>query len=231
MAAQSRFSPANHVQRVEEDIKRLRHQENADILNAKSEQSNVLLSLMRGDLPDAEKSDRRLQDEGQNFIGAGVSTVGWALSVASFHLLNNRSLLEKLKAELDSAIPDPKAADALNWNKLEQCKYLTACLKEGIRLADAICGRYPRLSNNVIQYGNWQIPPLTPVSMSMIDLSHNEDIFPNSWKFQPERWLGEVKTKSGEPVEKYWFGFLRGARNCLGVQSVLFFPVPQLWPY
>lgn len=165
-----------------------------------------------------ERTDERISDEAQNFIGAGVSTTGWALSVASFHIINNREIYERLRSDLNKLIPDPGAANAFELTKLEKCDYLTACIKEGIRLAYAISGRSIRLSDNMIQYGRWRIPPGTPVGMTMVDVSHNEDIFPNSWTFNPDRWLGDAKTKTGEPVEKYWVGFGRGTRSCLGIK-------------
>ena len=57
------------------------------------------------DLPESEKSAQRIQDESQLVIGAGLSTTGWAATVASYHILNNPEILRKLRAELFTVIP------------------------------------------------------------------------------------------------------------------------------
>jgi cytochrome P450 len=45
-------------------------------------------------------------------------------------------------------------------------------------------------------------------------MHHNESIFPNSWTFLPERWLGE----EGKAKEKYMIAFSRGTRQCMGMK-------------
>jgi cytochrome P450 len=53
--------------------------------------------------------------------------------------------------------------------------------------------------------------------MSIVDVSHDESIFPDSRAFVPERWLDSPKTKDGFPLERFLVCFGRGTRSCLGV--------------
>lgn len=152
-------------------------------------------------------------------IGAGVETVAWALTTTVFHLLNNPSSLEKLRIELDRSIPDPaKIPDAL---VLEKLPYLAACAKEGLRLSIGVSVRLPRVSpNKPIKYRDWVIPPGTPVSMTTLDVLRDQQVFPDSTLFVPERWLDYPKTKEGESLTRYFVPFGKGPRMCIGIKSV-----------
>ena len=61
------------------------------------------------------------------------------------------------------------------------------------------------------------IPPNTPISMTTLCIHTAPELFPDPWAFKPERWLGD----SGKKLQKYQYGFGRGARRCLGEQLAL----------
>ncbi|KIA76001.1 cytochrome P450 [Aspergillus ustus] len=182
--------------------------------------STVFSELIEGDLPDAEKADRRLQDEAQLVIAAGLVTTTWALSVGTFYLLSNPKVVARLRLELDEAIPgyDPANPTAnLEWAHLEKLPYLTGVIKEAVRLSYSTASRNVRLLPKPFEFNEWTIPARTPVSMTIPFLNHDEEIFPNSRSFIPERWLGSPRTKNGSPLERYFVGFGKGTRSCLGL--------------
>lgn len=172
--------------------------------------------LENKDIPASERADARMRDEAQLIVAAGLMTVAWALSVTSYHIIRDPAIFAKLRAELVTAMPDATAP--LDWLKLERLPYLTACIKEGIRLSYGVTARNPRLSNKSLRYGDRVIPPRTPVSMTIVDMNHDESVFPDSYTFVPERWLGEPKTAKGVPLERYFVGFGKGSRSCLGIK-------------
>jgi len=181
----------------------------------------IFSELLQGDLPLSQKSDLRLQDEAQLIIGAGLATTGWTLSVATFYLLSNPSVLARLQKELKEVIPTKDESDptaGLEWTELEKLPYLTGCIKEAVRLSYSTTSRNARLLSRPIQYGSWVIPAGTPISMTIPFLNHDEEIFPNSNSFVPERWLGSPKTKNGSPLDRYFVGFGKGTRSCLGIK-------------
>ena len=53
--------------------------------------------------------------------------------------------------------------------------------------------------------------------MSIPDLSHDEEIFPQSREFIPERWLDDPKTADGIPLDRFMVSFGRGTRSCMGI--------------
>ncbi|KAL4987950.1 cytochrome P450 [Aspergillus falconensis] len=186
----------------------------------KIEKQTVFSDLIQGDLPASEKADRRLQDEAQLVIGAGLATTGWALTVGTFYLLSNPKVLARLRRELDEAIPtynleNPTAA--LEWTELEKLPYLTGVIKEAVRLSHSTTSRNVRRLPKPISFKDWVIPARTPVSMTIPFLHLDEDIYPAPKSFVPERWLDNPKAKNGAPLERYFVGFGKGTRSCLGL--------------
>lgn len=125
-----------------------------------------------------------------------------------------------LRAELEEAMPD--ASTQLDSNSLQKLPYLTACIQEGLRLVYGIAGRNPRVSpEKPMKYKDWVIPAGTPVSMTAMDIHHDEQIYPDSRSYIPERWLNNPKTKDGGNLNRYLVSFGKGARSCLGIKWVL----------
>jgi len=171
--------------------------------------------VFHSDLPPAEKTVTRLVDESTTVMGAGIMTTAWVMSTATFHITNTPSIQQKLHHELVNALPDP--TQPLEWVKLEQLPYLKACVLEGLRVGFGITTRMPRLADYPLKYKDWVIPPRASVSMSIPDMMHDERVFPNPYKFIPERWLDSPKAPSGKPLEHYLYPFGGGSRICLGM--------------
>lgn len=175
----------------------------------------IFHELLESDLPPSEKGVQRLGDEAQTILGAGLETTAWALTVATFHILDNPSILKKLRHEIEQVMRDPY--DRVEWQQLEKLPYLTGCIQEALRLSYGVTARHPRVSNQApLRYKEWLIPRGTPVSMSTIDIHHDEKIFPDSHKFIPERWV-----ENGQFLNRYMVAFGKDARSCLGIKYVI----------
>jgi cytochrome P450 len=68
-------------------------------------------------------------------VGAGLESIRRALTVGSFHIINNPSILKRLRDELEIAIPNPDEMPPLV--ELKRLPYLTACIEECKCLAEA----------------------------------------------------------------------------------------------
>ena len=155
-------------------------------------------------------------DDGISVVGAGLLTTADTLRVTAFHVLNRPEVLQKLKAELASAIPDPEDSPPLKT--LEQLLYLSAVVMEGYRISCGICSRLQRVSPNApLTFRNWVIPPGTPVSMTIYLIHNRPDIFPNPEEFRPERWLETRDRPAEERPDRYLVHFSRGTRACVGM--------------
>lgn len=48
--------------------------------------------------------------------------------------------------------------------------------------------------------------------------AHNEQFFPDSFSYKPERWLGEPRAPDGKLLSRYMSAFGKGTRVCIGMQ-------------
>jgi cytochrome P450 len=54
--------------------------------------------------------------------------------------------------------------------------------------------------------------------MDTYHMHHNEDVFPDSNVYKPERWLGNPKGPNGtKPLSRYLVAFGKGTRMCIGI--------------
>ena len=157
-----------------------------------------------------------LVEEGVTIIAAGLATTAYFLKVVTFHLLDNPRILQTLRTELESAIPDPNVVPPLQT--LERLPYLRAVVLEGFRKSYGVTSRLPRVApDEHLVYRDWIIPAGTPVSMTSLHVHDNPDIFPEPVEFRPERWLKASDDEPRDRLEKYLFNFSKGSRACLGI--------------
>ncbi|KAH9905881.1 putative cytochrome P450 [Xylariomycetidae sp. FL2044] len=179
---------------------------------------SVFHAIFKSSLPDAEKTDLRLSGEGFSLFSAGTETTSWALTVLTFYVLNQPAILARLTQELSDA-----DALTLSWSGLEKLPYLSAVISESLRLSYGAATRLTRIApdENLVYSGRFQgqkveyvIPSGTAMSMSNAINHHDEDIYPDSHAFKPERWLGLDATERRR-LESSLTSFSRGSRQCL----------------
>ncbi|CZR60166.1 related to trichodiene oxygenase [cytochrome P450] [Phialocephala subalpina] len=172
-------------------------------------------------LPPSEKALLRLEQEGALLVLAGTESPAKSLNIIFYHLIANPSILNKLRAELSTV---PRSA---SWTELERLPYLSAVIEEGNRLGFGVTARTARIAHETLTYtqsphassspgGNksYTIPPGTPISITTLSAHTAESVFPNPFKFDPERWFGE----EGRERRKFNMAFGKGGRKCLGIE-------------
>ncbi|KAK4655496.1 hypothetical protein QC762_302900 [Podospora pseudocomata] len=162
-------------------------------------------------LPPSERTLKRMCDEATLLTGAGSETTGQTLTRMFFYLKHVPDALERFREELDVAIPSEQ--DIPSWSTLQQLPYLTAVIKEALRLSYGITTRLPRVAHEAIIYKQYVIPAGTPVSQTGYFILMDPTVFPEPHVFKPERWLG-----SGKRLDRYLVPFGRGSRACLGIR-------------
>ena len=90
---------------------------------------------------------------------------------------------------------------------------------KALRLSYGVAQRLQRLSPTAsTQYGPYTIPPGTEISMSGYWISHDEDIFPDSYTFNPSRWLDNPRKPDRQKyLKRYTVSFGKGNRMCVGM--------------
>jgi len=104
---------------------------------------------------------------------------------------------------------------------MASCTYLRACLDETLRMSPpspSVLWREqdPKDDKALIVDGH-VIPRGTLVSVSSYALQHNEEYFPDSFTFKPDRWLEKPGNEEARKIAHDAFGaFSTGPRNCAG---------------
>lgn len=177
-----------------------------------SEYENIYQHLMK---PHPEKGQpdvpRRedLVEEAGSTLAAGSDTVGNTMTVGTFYILNDPRVRAKLVAELEEAWPD--ADVPMDFEVLEKLPFLTAVIKESLRLSHGVVHPAPRVVTHDSVIAGHHVPAGVVVAMGSTFMHYNEDMFPESHTFRPERWLQDG-TSDIEVV-----AFSKGPRSCLGV--------------
>ncbi|KAH8651124.1 cytochrome P450 [Xylariales sp. PMI_506] len=188
-------------------------EENDEISIQGNYSRTIFHTLRHSDLAPEEKTLERLCDEGEILTGAGSETTAQTLTRLLFYLKHEPRILLRLQGELDHAIPN--ASNIPPWSELQQLPYLTAVVREGLRLSYGVTTRLPRIAHEDIKYKDHIIPAGTPVSQTPYFILMHPSIFPDPDSFRPERWIDAAA--HGDRLDKYLVSFGKGSRQCLGI--------------
>ncbi|KAJ5116547.1 Cytochrome P450, partial [Penicillium angulare] len=170
----------------------------------------VFDALIDPSVPPVERSLNRLVDEGMIILMAGVETTASTLSLIIFNLLYTPDMLSKLRNELDMH------PGHTSWSELERLPYMRGVINEGLRIFMSYSQRLLRSDpTENTKYKDWIIPAGTAVSQSVHFLHTNTEIFPDPYRFDPERWIRAQE--QGDRLETCLAPFSKGTRQCLGM--------------
>lgn len=175
---------------------------------------SIFHEILYSNIPEHEKTVDRMTQEALSVISAASETTSSVLATTIFHVLSNAHIYDLLKSELNGAMENPNLL--IEWRRLEQLPYLTATVKEGLRITVAICGRLPLVSPDPLQYKGWTIPAGTYIGMSPRDALHDPSIFPSPQTFRPSRWL-TANSDEKKRMEMAFLPFNKGPRMCIGI--------------
>jgi cytochrome P450 family 110 len=166
-----------------------------------------ILSMLIGsqDADGNSMSDLELHDELMTLLFAGHETTATALAWAIYWINYLPEVKEKLLAEIATLGANP---DAMAISKLP---YLNAVCSETLRIYPVGMLTFPRIVNEPISIGGYELKPDTVVMGCIYLTHHREDLYPEAHLFKPERFL----ERQFSPYEYLPFG--GGARRCIGV--------------
>ncbi|KAJ7642988.1 cytochrome P450 [Mycena polygramma] len=123
--------------------------------------------------------------------------------------------MKKAQQEIDSVF----SSDTLpSFSRKQDLPYCFALVKEVLRWAPTVPLSIPHYTDADDEYEGYTIRKGTTVISSLWNMHHNEDAFPNSYIFDPQRFLannsGTVDIDDSVGEGHYGFGF--GRRKCPG---------------
>ncbi|PGH10574.1 hypothetical protein AJ79_05396 [Helicocarpus griseus UAMH5409] len=197
------------------------------IQNIKSGQNNrsaektvsrktIFHEILNSKLDPSELTQDRLQQEAGSLVGAALETSKMTISLAIYYILSKPEIHSRLLEELEAAMPNPEKP--LSVPELERLPYLSAVIKEALRLSIGVSQRIRRYHSAPIQYKSYTIPPGTVFGMCHWQQLRDPQIWESPDEFLPDRWLGKnPKALNGQSLDKYFVPFHRGPRMCLGM--------------
>ncbi len=164
------------------------------------------------------KSPKYSQDtlfaESMGLMFAGHDTTAHTLSFIVGELGMNPQVLNKAQAEVDRVWETtgglaPRLAEGLTVDSLDQLTYLTAIIKETMRL-HSIAPGIPLATTSETEIDGVIVPQGIRVELFLLGAGRNEEMYPNPNKFDPDRWLVPPQAR---PL---MLGFSLGAHACIG---------------
>eukprot|EP00092_Neocalanus_flemingeri_P025304 GFUD01027436.1.p1 GENE.GFUD01027436.1~~GFUD01027436.1.p1 ORF type:complete len:533 (+),score=87.75 GFUD01027436.1:107-1600(+) len=155
-------------------------------------------------------TDQDIQEEVDTFMFAGHDTTASNGAMTLYLLALDQRVQNKCQEELDGIFGDSErvatSADLANM------KYLTACIKESLRLYGSIPS-IGRVTSEEVEIEGHIIPAGTEIMLLIFMLHRDPKYFPDPEKFDPDRFYGD------EIQERHPYAytpFSAGPRNCIG---------------
>ncbi|KAG0171863.1 hypothetical protein DFQ28_000202 [Apophysomyces sp. BC1034] len=161
-------------------------------------------------------SDSNIRDQVVTFLIAGHDTTANTLAWTLYQLALNPEIEAKLLQEVVNAgITHDKNPTT---EQISNLKYMHQVLKETLRLYPPVrmLGKYCK--KDCIVPGGYRIKEGTAVAVNVYAMHHNEKIYPEPLRWDPDRWTPEEEQKRSRFS---WLPFSTGPRSCIGMAFAL----------
>ncbi|XP_073967306.1 cytochrome P450 4C1-like [Choristoneura fumiferana] len=182
---------------------------NEDIFMKKSKKV-AMLDLLISAEKEGLIDQAGIQEEVDTFMFEGHDTTASGLTFCMQVLANNKHIQDKAAKEINELIGDPNRP--IEMEDLRNMRYLECCIKESLRMYPPVPFIGRSLTEDVT-LSNYHVPAGVQCHISIYDLHHREDLFPNPSVFDPDRFLPE--NCIGRHPYSY-IPFSAGPRNCIG---------------
>lgn len=140
------------------------------------------------------------------------------LSALTFYLSRYSKKYDRLVREIRTTFPTEESIRG--GSRLQSCTYLQACIDETMRMSPPTPGSpWREVERGGAIIAGEYIPHGYDVGSCLYAVHHNENYFPDSYAFIPERWLRGETAMSDEHYEsaiKAFKPFSLGPRSCAG---------------
>ncbi|XP_070173330.1 probable cytochrome P450 CYP44 [Littorina saxatilis] len=198
---------------IKEAVEEIARREREGTLNTND--PNFLLSL----LAERSLSEQDVFSIVDTLMAAGSDSTACGLQLLFYALATNPDKQEKVAEEV---LTHMGRDGHLTAPVLDKLAYMTAAVKESMRLFFPVpSGAQRRLPNNAVLSG-YQVPKGTIVGVNSLRIAISPRYYDQPNSFVPERWLrneGGQRTRDISTMAYLPFGF--GARNCVGRRFAL----------
>ncbi|KAG6833729.1 hypothetical protein H0H87_001161 [Tephrocybe sp. NHM501043] len=196
---------------ISEDVDRMLVDNN--FVEALDDGLTIYGHLLHTSKQELKRSRRSLVEEMFSLLQAGTESPGNACAVGTYHVLSDPQVHARLFEELSHAWPDSDAP--VEYSVLEKLPYLTAVIKESLRLSHGIVTPLPRIVGPMkTMISGHAVPPGVNAFCAICFLVFSFLLYEKPQQFLPDRWM---KPNSKE-LDQYLLPFSKGPRMCMGVK-------------
>ena len=173
-----------------------------------------LFELMIEAAMNAEEGDKipdiEIQSQIRTFLMAGTDTTANLLALAHYFLSEYPEVQEKAREEVKKYIG---VSQEIKYDQLSKLDYLTAILKECLRMYGPASSLFPRVVKEEITLKDLKVRKGYSLGVAVNGLSYNPKNFSNPFEFKPERWIEKQDLGVKDPF--LFLPFWTGARRCI----------------
>jgi len=160
-------------------------------------------------------SDEIVNHNALTFLVAGHDSTSSAITMLLYNISLHPEVEQKVYLEVAREIGDRR----LEFEDLSKLTYCTQVVKENLRVAPPA---HSFVKNSPLDretnLGKYRIPAGSSILVMLWALHYNPKLYPEPFKFKPERWEGEVAARRSPYA---WLPFSYGSRGCIGQQLTL----------
>jgi len=159
--------------------------------------------------------DENVMAQVATFLVAGHDSTSTAITMLLYRLAQHPEVEEQVYQEVMSVVGN----GPITWEALGKMTYCTQVVKESLRMYSPATGPL-KVSpvDRATTLGPYEIPPGTVLIISTWGLHYNPEVYPEPFKFDPDRWSPE---NAGKRSPYAWLPFSYGKRACIGMQLSL----------
>ncbi|KAG6546278.1 hypothetical protein Mapa_012318 [Marchantia paleacea] len=148
----------------------------------------------------------------ENINVAAIETTLWSVEWGVAELCNNPDIFQKVRDELDTVLGRD---NLITEPDIPRCTYLTAFVKEVMRLHMAIPLLVPHMNLHKAKLGGYDIPAQSKILVNAWWIANNPELWDEPEKFNPDRFLDGSIDAAGSDFRFLPFG--SGRRSCPGI--------------
>ncbi|XP_063357936.1 uncharacterized protein LOC134647515 [Cydia amplana] len=187
-----------------------------DIFFMSKKKKVAMLDLLISAKKDKLIDSAGIQEEVDTFMFEGHDTTASGLTFCMMALANNRDIQNKAVAELKELFGDSDRA--ITMEDINKLPFLDRCIKESLRIYPPVHFISRQLTEDVRLSNKYDVPAGVACHISIYDLHHREDLYPDPTRFDPDRFLPEHCARR-HPYA--YIPFSAGPRNCIGQKFAL----------
>ncbi|XP_025828850.1 cytochrome P450 4C1-like isoform X1 [Agrilus planipennis] len=169
---------------------------------------DLLIKLM---VENGNIDEHGIREEVDTFMFGGHDTVATSLGFSLMLLACHQEIQNRVREEVLEVFGN--ANNKITFKDLQGLSYMEMFIKESLRLYPSVPQISRRLDEPITTASGFYLPKDTEVYIHIVDLHLNEELWPDPYRFDPDRFLPEA-TKHRHPFA--YIPFSAGPRNCIG---------------